>query len=166
MSTSHLSYLHTAQDILKQIEATQTEAIAQASDMCAENNSRRRSRLSIWVRAFPHGSRGDVPALRKFSGFLSYRGISRYVSQPSRRLQRSAAGTLFGKHLRICGSDLTQFQFRHSRLHDGVFQFWNEYPSDRNSNGSKNAEPPCHRGEFHRAQSFIYLKAHLGQTAL
>ena len=36
MSTSHLSYLHTAQDILKQIETTQTDAIAQASDMCAE----------------------------------------------------------------------------------------------------------------------------------
>ena len=32
MNTSHLSYLHTAQDILKQIEATQTDAIAQASD--------------------------------------------------------------------------------------------------------------------------------------
>ena len=37
MNTSHLSYLHTAQDILKQIEATQTDAIAQASDMCAES---------------------------------------------------------------------------------------------------------------------------------
>ena len=36
MSTSHLNYLHTAQDVLKQIEATQTDAIAQASDMCAE----------------------------------------------------------------------------------------------------------------------------------
>ena len=36
MSTSHLSYLHTAQEILKQIEATQTAAIAEASDMCAE----------------------------------------------------------------------------------------------------------------------------------
>jgi uncharacterized phosphosugar-binding protein len=37
MSISYLRYLHTAQDILKQIEATQTDAIAQASDMCAES---------------------------------------------------------------------------------------------------------------------------------
>ena len=36
MSISYLRYLQTAQDILKQIEATQTDAIAQASDMCAE----------------------------------------------------------------------------------------------------------------------------------
>ena len=36
MSTSHLRYLHVAQDVLKQIEATQTDAIAQASEMCAE----------------------------------------------------------------------------------------------------------------------------------
>ena len=36
MSTSHLRYLHIAQDVLKQIEATQTDAIAQASEMCAE----------------------------------------------------------------------------------------------------------------------------------
>ena len=36
MSISYLRYLHTAQDILKQIEATQIDAIAQAADMCAE----------------------------------------------------------------------------------------------------------------------------------
>ena len=36
MSTSHLRYLHVAQDVLKQIEATQTDAIAQVSEMCAE----------------------------------------------------------------------------------------------------------------------------------
>ncbi len=36
MSTSYLRYLHTAQDVLKQIEATQTEAIARVSEMCAE----------------------------------------------------------------------------------------------------------------------------------
>lgn len=36
MSTSYLRYLRTAQDILEQIEATQTDAIAHASDICAE----------------------------------------------------------------------------------------------------------------------------------
>ena len=36
MSTSYLRYLRTAQDVLKQIEATQTDAIAQVSEMCAE----------------------------------------------------------------------------------------------------------------------------------
>ena len=33
---SHLRYLQTAQDVLKQIEATQLDAIAQVSEMCAE----------------------------------------------------------------------------------------------------------------------------------
>ena len=36
MGTSYLRYLHVAQDVLRQIEATQTDAIAQASEMCAE----------------------------------------------------------------------------------------------------------------------------------
>ena len=36
MSISYLSYLRTAQDILEEIQATQTDAIAQASDICAE----------------------------------------------------------------------------------------------------------------------------------
>ena len=36
MTTSYLRYLHVAQDILKQIETTQTEAIAEASHICAD----------------------------------------------------------------------------------------------------------------------------------
>ena len=36
MSTAYLRYLHVAQDILKQIESTQTDAIAEASEICAE----------------------------------------------------------------------------------------------------------------------------------
>ena len=73
MSTSHLRYLHVAQDVLKQIEATQTDAIAQASEMCAETIAARRPRLPVRIGAFPYASRRDFSTLREFPWFLSHR---------------------------------------------------------------------------------------------
>ena len=121
MSISYLRYLHTAQDILKQIEATQTDAIAQASDMCAETIAE-----DGLVYLFGSGhSRMAVeeifPRYGSFPGFFPIVELASHVSQSSRRLQRSTPSTFSGKYLRICRSDLTQFHFRASRLHDGIF---------------------------------------------
>ena len=111
MSISYLRYLHTAQDILKQIEATQTDAIAQASDMCAETIAE-----DGLVYLFGSGhSRMAVeeifPRYGSFPGFLSHRRISSHVSQPSRRLQRSTPSTFFGEYFGVCRSDFTELLF-------------------------------------------------------
>ena len=111
MSTSYLRYLHTAQEVLKQIEATQTEAIAQVSEMCAET-------IAADGLVYLFGSGHSRMLLKKCSHataafqLLSYRRISGYISQSSCRLQRSTASTLFGKRVRLCRSHLTQLHLR------------------------------------------------------
>ena len=165
MSISYLRYLHTAQDILKQIEATQTDAIAKASDMCAETIAK-----DGLVYLFGSGhSRMAVeemfPRYGSFPGFFPIveLAVTYHNQVVGCNGQRQA---LFLENISgYAEVILRNFTFS---PHDSMIVFSNSGANIlpiENSNGSERTASACHRCEFYRPQSFIYLKTHLRQTA-
>ena len=107
MSISYLCYLHTAQDILKQIEATQTDAIAQASEMCTDTIANDGLVYLFGSGTFPYGSRGDFSRYGSFPGFFPIVELAVTYHNQVVGCNGQRQALFFRKHPGVCRSHLT-----------------------------------------------------------
>ena len=137
---------------------------SEASEICADDDRRRRARALLRHGPFAHPRRGDVPALRLVSRLQPDRGAVADFPHAGRGRERTAAGDVPRARRGAGGDDPRELPAASERRADGLQRRRHDRRPDRDGPGRPRARAPRDRRHLRRALARVGLAALVGHA--